>query len=72
MLQHYLHCLAQQGIEPPSFDAAWAAYRRDVIWGLLIWMLNSSRFQTEANNTAAATRFAMAMLDLDTFGALGI
>lgn len=72
LLQHYLQCLVQEGIDPPSFDTAWAAYRRDVVWGLLIWMLNSSQFQTEANNTAAATRFAMAMLDLDTFGVLGV
>jgi len=72
LLQHYLHCLGHEGIDIPSFDSAWLAYRRDVIWGLLIWMLNSSQFQTEANNTAAASRFAMAMLDLDTFGVLGV
>lgn len=72
LLQHYLHCLGREGVDPPGFDVAWAGYRRDVIWGLLIWMLNSSQFQTEANNTAAATRFAMAMLDLDTFGVLGV
>jgi len=72
LLQHYLNCLAQLGVDPPSFDAAWAAYRRDIIWGLLIWMLNSSKFQTEANNTAAAARFGMAMLDHDSFGMLGV
>jgi len=72
LLQHYLHCLAQEGVDTPSFDRAWAAYRRDVIWGLLIWLLNSSQFQTEANNTAAAVRFAMAMIDHDTFGRLGV
>lgn len=72
LLQHYLHSLALEGIEAPSFDKAWSAYRRDVIWGLLIWMLNSSKFQTEANNTAAAVRFATAMIDHDTFGRLGV
>jgi len=72
LLQHYLECLSKAGVDAPAFDTAWAAYRRDVVWGLLIWMLNSSQFQTEANNTAAATRFAMAMLDLDTFGILGV
>ena len=72
LLQHYLHCLAQEGVDTPSFDSAWAAYRRDVVWGLLIWLLNSSQFQTEANNTAAAVRFAMAMIDHDTFGVLGV
>lgn len=72
LLQHYLAALAQQGVTPPSFDEAFEAFRRDVIWGHLIWMLNGSHFQTESNNTAAATRFAMAMVDLDTFGALGV
>jgi hypothetical protein len=70
LLHHYLRSLAAEGVTPPSFDEAWLAYRRDVIWGLLIWMLNGSQFQTESNNTAAATRFAMAMLDLDTMSAL--
>ena len=72
LLQHYLQCLKQEGIEPPMLDAALAAYRRDVIWGFLIWLLNSSRFQTEANNTAAAARFAMAMIDHDSFVVLGV
>lgn len=72
LLHHYLMALSKLGVTPPTFDEAWATYRRDVVWGLLIWMLNGSEFQTEANNTAAATRFAMAMLDLDTFGALDV
>lgn len=72
LLQHYLTTLASCGVTPPSFDEAFAAFRRDIIWGHLIWMLNGSHFQTEANNTAAATRFAMALVDLDTFGALGV
>lgn len=72
LLQHYLTALAACGVTPPSFDEAFEAFRRDIIWGHLIWMLNGSHFQTEANNTAAATRFAMAMVDLDTFGALGV
>lgn len=73
LLQHYLEALAAHGVPGvPSFDEAFAAFRRDIIWGHLIWMLNGSHFQTEANNTAAASRFAMAMIDLDTFGALGV
>jgi Ecdysteroid kinase-like family len=72
LIEHYLSSLKALGVTPPSFDEAWAAYRRDVVWGLLIWMLNGSQFQTEANNTAAATRFAMAMIDHDTFAALGV
>jgi hypothetical protein len=47
-------------------------YRCNIVWGLLIWMLNGSQFQTEVNNMAAARRFAMAMIDHDTFGLLGV
>lgn len=72
LLQRYLSALANLGVTPPSFDEAWAAYRRDVVWGLLIWMLNGSEFQTESNNAAAAARFAMAMIDHDTFASLGV
>jgi len=72
LLQHYLTRLAAYGVAAPSFDEAFDAYRRDAIWGLLIWMLNGSNFQSESNNTAAATRFAMAMIDHDTFDRLGV
>src|SRR3546814_1755970 len=43
LLAHYLSCLRAEGVDPPSFDDAWAAYRRDVVWGLPIWMLNGSQ-----------------------------
>ena len=72
LLEHYLTSLAGHGVAAPTSDEAWAAYRRSTVWGLLIWLLNGSNFQTEANNTAAATRFAMAMIDLDTLAALGL
>lgn len=72
LLGRYLTGLAQHGVEAPAFGTAFAAYRRDIIWGLLIWMLNGWHFQTEAANTAAATRFAMAMIDHHVFEELGV
>lgn len=73
LLHHYLEALVAHGVTaPPAFDEAWLAYRQSVVWGLLIWLMNSSQFQTETNNTAAATRFAMAMVDLDTLATLCI
>ncbi|MBV9994501.1 MAG: hypothetical protein JO127_04740, partial [Caulobacteraceae bacterium] len=72
LLQHYLTCLSNLGIAAPRFEDAWDAYRRSVIWGLCTFMLNSSAFQTEANNTAAATRFALATVDLGTLDLLGV
>ncbi|MBV9993725.1 MAG: phosphotransferase [Caulobacteraceae bacterium] len=72
LLEHYLASLRALGVAAPGFDEAWTAYRQGVVWGLLIWFLNSSRFQTESNNTAAAARFGAAMVDLDTFNLLGV
>jgi hypothetical protein len=72
LLQHYLAALEGFGVEAPSFEHAWHAYRREMIWGFIIWLLNSSDYQTESNNTAAAARFATAMIDHDTFGILGV
>ena len=72
LLQHYLAALAGFGVEAPSFEQAWHCYRREMIWGFIIWLLNSSDYQTESNNTAAAARFATAMIDHDTFRILGV
>lgn len=72
LLQHYLSCLATYAVTPPGFDDAYDAYRKDVVWGLLIWLLNGTEFQTESNNTAAASRFGNAMTDHDTFARLGV
>lgn len=71
LLEHYLGALAGLGIAAPGFDRAWLLYRRDLVWGFFIWFLNHWDFQTEPRNTAAATRFAMAMLDHDVYGLLG-
>jgi hypothetical protein len=71
LLQHYLECLAQ-GVDAPSFDDAWDASRAWMIWGEMTWLPNRTDFHTEAACTAMASRFGHAMVDLDTFGALGV
>lgn len=72
LLEYYLLQLKSHHIEPPTFDEAWLAYRRDVMWGFFVFLLNDFKFQTESVNTAAASRFAAAMLDHDTYGLLGV
>ena len=54
----------------PDFEGAWTAYRRDIAYGLFIFLINDLRFQTEAINTAYAARFGVAALDHDTHGLL--
>jgi len=63
LLAHYLQCLARLGVAGlPAFEQAWEAYRRELVWGLFIFLINETRFQTEATNTAYATRFGAAAL----------
>jgi hypothetical protein len=71
LLSFYLGRIAAYGVEtPPSFDEAWACYRRELAYGLFIFLINETRFQTEETNTACAVRFAMAAIDHRTFDLL--
>jgi len=72
LLGYYLERLAAHGVRnPPSFDTAWDAFRRQVIDGLYFWLVNPVELQVEVNNCAVAPRFAMAALDCDTFELMG-
>jgi hypothetical protein len=70
LLQHYLRCLVQEGIAAPSFDEALDCYRREIAWGLFVFLINETRFQTESVNTAYAARFGDAALTHDTLALL--
>jgi aminoglycoside phosphotransferase (APT) family kinase protein len=35
LLRHYLDQLASRGAHPPTFDAAWLAYREFALWGFI-------------------------------------
>ena len=71
LLRHYLDQLAAHGVTPPRFDDAWDAHRREVVYGLFIFLINETRFQTEAVNTAYTARFGTAALDYGTHELLG-
>lgn len=71
LLSFYLGRLAAYGVaDPPGFDEAWECYRRELVYGLFIFLINETRFQTEVTNTACAVRFAMAAIDHRTFDLL--
>ena len=72
LIQQYLATLAQCDIAAPDFDAAWLAYRRSILQTVVVWATNSPVFQTEAVNTAYATRASMAAIDHDVFGLLEV
>ncbi|MFL6606408.1 MAG: phosphotransferase [Steroidobacteraceae bacterium] len=70
LLVHYLEALQANGIEAPSYESAWLSYRRSLAYGYFIFLINETRFQTEAVNTACAARFGAAMLDHGTLDLL--
>lgn len=70
LIQHYLGELHKHGVNPPALDEAFEAYRREIAYGLFIFLINETRFQTEAVNTAYTARFGVAALDHDTHGLL--
>ena len=43
LLQHYLDALRARGVTPPTFDAAWQAYRAQTVYGLYYWLVNPGR-----------------------------
>ena len=71
LLVHYLEALKANGVGTPSHEAAWLSYRCSLAYGFFIFLINETRFQTEAVNTAYAARFGAAMLDHSTLDLLG-
>ena len=66
LLVHYLEALKEHGVAAPEFDSAWLSYRRSLAYGYFIFLINETRFQSEAINTAYAARFGAALLDHGT------
>jgi Phosphotransferase enzyme family len=71
LLQHYLDELRRHGVDAPTAAQAWEAHRREIVYGLFIFLINETRFQTEAVNTAYAARFGAAALDHGTRRLIG-
>jgi hypothetical protein len=66
LLAHYLQALECAGGPRIEFDLAWLRYRQGLVYGLFTFLINETRFQTEAVNTAYTTRFGMAVIDHDS------
>lgn len=72
LLKHYLSCLgAIDGVDAPSFDQAWLAYRRQVMHGFM-WVATPPEMQPDEIVAANTVRFCTALSDLETLDALGI
>jgi hypothetical protein len=72
LLGHYLKALAAFGVSAPGLDEAWSEYRRATVHGFLGWLCNPDVWQPAEVNTATYARFGTAMIDHDTYTALGV
>lgn len=78
LLQHYLDELTKGGVDAPSFDDAWMAYRQQAFYPCFAWLLTIGRsaiqpkMQTDATSLALLERSFNAIVDLESCGAVGI
>jgi hypothetical protein len=70
LLEHYLARLEEYAGAAPSFEEAWLAYRRHVMWTFLTVLCPVER-QVEEICSAHAERVCAALIDLDTLESLG-
>jgi hypothetical protein len=66
LLAYYLTALERAGGPRIDFDEAWLRYRQGLVYGLFIFLINETTFQTEATNTAYTARFGIAAIDHDS------
>jgi len=62
LMSIYLEALTAAGAPAPPFGEAMDRYAEAIAYGLFVFLINETRFQTEAVNTAYAARFGAAAL----------
>jgi hypothetical protein len=70
LIEHYLARLRQHGVAAPGFDAAWLAYRQNVMYGVACGVANPYDMQNEEVTCVSDERILTAVADLDTLGCL--
>lgn len=72
LIAHYLSELRSRGVDAPSMDDAWLAYRRYNAYGLFVKIVNPDVFKPREINVAWMSRHVAATEDLETFASLGV
>ena len=72
LLRLYLDELRGLGVEPPGWDEAWAHYRKQMVWGIIAWVVTPTAMYSEPLLDALIGRCVAATDDLDTFALLGV
>jgi hypothetical protein len=73
LLQRYLDALIAAGVaDAPETDEMWSLYRIQMAYGLYAWLTNLEAFQQGDIIDEVISRFAAAVLDLNTAEAVGL
>jgi hypothetical protein len=65
------HCSADRHASQLPRSISFKTLRRATVYGFLSWLCNLDLWQPADVNTATYARFGLAMIDHDTYAALG-
>jgi hypothetical protein len=71
LLAHYLDRLEAHGAPAPSWDVAWDAYRRSVVYGFNLWAISEGHYPDAIPNEFVR-RLGTAVADHESFELLGV
>ena len=71
LIAHYCEELHAHSVEDVTPAALFELYRKDAMWGVLMWMLTPSSMHRQEILETSFLRCLRATEDLETFGALG-
>jgi hypothetical protein len=72
LLRAYLDELSGLGVEPPGWNDAWDHYRRQMVWGIVAWLVTPTSMYSEALLDALIRRCVTAASDLESYELLGV
>lgn len=73
LLDHYLRALRNAGVSDiPDAGSMWTWYRAHMAYGFFAWLTNPEAFQPGDVIDEVVRRFATAVIDLNTAGAVGL
>jgi aminoglycoside phosphotransferase (APT) family kinase protein len=71
LLRLYLDELGGLGVDPPSWDDAWDLYRKQMVWGVVAWLVTPTAMYDEPLLDSLIRRCVTAADDLGTYDLLG-
>lgn len=72
LLRQYLDHLGSFGVDAPTWDDAWLAYRRSLVYGLYLWGITRPQVQPLDVITVFVDRLGNAASEAESYAALGV